>query len=687
MTRRIKFKDGKGGAYACIDVGLASTSKVVEIRLDYLFGIGLVLFLLCFFSVLECLRPHFFLHDDNASFFLPDFLQTYDTLTKTGSLAEVNFYQYGGEPVIELGQSGVLYPPSYFCVGLTRLLGDSRWAVDLMIISHFIVGAVGLLVWQRLRGTDPVLAFFAACLWVISPFVLLVCSSGCAFAYTVAYLPWIFCALDQLAQRPGLRSSLFVALPMTLYFYSGVVQIYAYVVLFAVLYVFFHLTSSLKQNCAVLMWFAFAGIVILIFALPLLLPILHAILASVDRSQPMRPDLALENSLSLRTIFKTQFFIFNKQDISGLNSSLFFCPDLVLVPLALLGLRYRSSFIRACRFLALAVIALLLSTRAYIFLLLLPFFNRLRWPFKVFIFWKFFLLLFIFVGLTAWLEQVPALRKVRRLILAGLSAIVLVLTTGVVFFEQDSALFSHTQLPGLQTDLASVINPLQGRAMAVGKFVDDGRYLYRYLAYRYSTVFQLPNIGGYNPLIGRDAYSFGLSMQIPNVYPRAISPQDRIEMNRKCVRYLLINPNTLNGMAALRLDGIKVLLRDPDRIVLENLQADPMIVSDSGTSYGTFAYHGNSLFVPLSGKAETIGVSLNFSSNWWCRVDRGPWTQPVYRSDRIWSPVPASGRLLEVRYFDSSFRAGLMLSSFLILAVVSILIVFWRISKLLSLKL
>jgi hypothetical protein len=302
-----------------------------------------------------------------------------------------------------------------------------------------------------------------------------------------------------------------------------------------------------------------------------------------------------------------------------------------------------------------------LSTWVHIFLSLLPVFDRFRWPFKVFFFWKFFLLLFLFTGLTAWLGKISVLRKTRRRILAGLSAILLAVITGVVLCEQDSALFSHAQLPSLRTELTPVIDPLQGRTMAVGKFVEDGRYLYRYLGYCYGTAFGLPSIGGYNPLIGQDAFAFGLRMKIPNVYLHVIDPNARAELNRKCVRYFVIDPRTLNGKAALRLDDTKVLLREPDRVVLENLLAAPMIVSAAGTAYGTFAYRGNSLVVPLSGRSETIGVSLNRSANWWCRVDQGAWAQPEYHDDRVWCPVPASGRVLEVRYFDSAFRAGLML--------------------------
>jgi hypothetical protein len=305
---------------------------------------------------------------------------------------------------------------------------------------------------------------------------------------------------------------------------------------------------------------------------------------------------------------------------------------------------------------------------------LLPVFDRFRWPFKVFIFWKFFLLLFIFTGLTGWLGKIAVLRRTRRRILVVLSALILAVSTGVVLFEQDDVLFSHTRVPGLRSDLAGVVDPLHGRVMAVGKFVNDGRDLYRYAAYRYGTLFGLPSIGGYNPLVGRDVYDFGMRLNIPNIYLHVVYPNIRDELNRKCVRYLLVNPHTLNGKAALRLDGTRVLLSDPDRVVLENLQAAPMIVSTASEALDTFAYRGNSLVVPLAPEPETIGVSLCPSANWWYRVDGGAWMRPELHDDRVWCAMPGRSHQLEVRYFDAAFQAGLMLFIDLVPLALAILI-------------
>src|SRR5271154_1601873 len=87
--------------------------------------------------IVETARPLFFLHDDNASWFTPTYVHDFRTLAETGQLAEINFYQYGGEPFLEQGQPAVLYPPVYLAVALAKgIFGDLRWTIDLLAAMH-----------------------------------------------------------------------------------------------------------------------------------------------------------------------------------------------------------------------------------------------------------------------------------------------------------------------------------------------------------------------------------------------------------------------------------------------------------------------------------------------------------------------------------------------------------------------
>ncbi len=74
--------------------------------------------------------------------------------------------------------------------------------------------------------------------------------------------------------------------------------------------------------------------------------------------------------------------------------------------------------------------------------------------------------------------------------------------------------------------------------MAVGGWPKYGYNLDKYLAYNFSTTYRIPNLGGYDPLIGFDQANFGLELNLPNVYYRAITVDARKVLDERCVRLL-----------------------------------------------------------------------------------------------------------------------------------------------------
>ena len=119
-------------------------------------GLWLVLF------VVESVRPGFFLHDDNAAWFSGAYVHNFRVLTETGRLAEVNYYQHGGEPFLEQGQTAVLYPPVYVAVVLAKWVsGDLRWTIEWVAAEHLTLGLLGFYFWARQSGVTPWLAALA----------------------------------------------------------------------------------------------------------------------------------------------------------------------------------------------------------------------------------------------------------------------------------------------------------------------------------------------------------------------------------------------------------------------------------------------------------------------------------------------------------------------------------------------
>jgi hypothetical protein len=146
---------------------------------------------------MELVWPGFFLHDDNASWFAGAYAHDFRTLTQSGELAEVNFYQYGGEPFLEQGQTAVLYPPVYVAGALASLFsGDLRATVDWLAAIHLALAVVGFYVWLRRGGADAWVAALGGLVWALNPFVLLLGASWVMVTAAVAWLPWLFWTVD-----------------------------------------------------------------------------------------------------------------------------------------------------------------------------------------------------------------------------------------------------------------------------------------------------------------------------------------------------------------------------------------------------------------------------------------------------------------------------------------------------------
>ena len=96
--------------------------------------------------VIETVRPCFFLHDDNATWFTGAYAHDFRVLTETGRVAEVNYYQYGGEPFLEQGQTAVLYPPVYLGAALARWVsGDLRWTIEWIAAEHLSIACLAFI--------------------------------------------------------------------------------------------------------------------------------------------------------------------------------------------------------------------------------------------------------------------------------------------------------------------------------------------------------------------------------------------------------------------------------------------------------------------------------------------------------------------------------------------------------------
>ena len=231
---------------------------------------------------------------------------------------------------------------------------------------------------------------------------------------------------------------------------------------------------------------------------------------------------------------------------------------------------------------------------------------------------------------------------------------------------------------GLPTaDLVEQLDPTLGRTIAVGGQlpIDEAP---RFLTHAYSTYYEVPSIGGYNPLVSRASLEFAQGIDVPNFYNLPITPEVVAGFEDRAVRYWIVDAASAQKAQIEKMPGMKFLgeglpIHETSNVLPHISRVDRVIYEDSGAKPLAFdeaqpqtslpiRYEGNSMLVKLSGAAGTIAVSVGPSDGWWYRVDGAGWKQSSYKDYRLQVAVGAGSRELEVRYFDSRLRSGLRIS-------------------------
>ena len=616
-------------------------------------------------AVMESIRPCFFLHDDNATQFIGFFVHDFRVLTETGRLAEVNYYQYGGEPYLEQGQTAVLYPPVYLGVALAKWVsGDLRWSIEWIVAGHLTLGLLGFYFWLRQYGVIPWHAALGGLAWVLNPFVLIVAASWINVSFVACYLPWLFWSLDRLFIRPSHASAFSLGVVLALFFLQGTVQWVCYAVLFLGLYALFRFVARAEVRRLSMGYYLLVSVLIfLTLASPLLVPMIHAADASLARSKPLWIGQALAYPVLKAELIRAQFFLFRSNMVFGISSVILYCPALTLSPLMILWFLFAGTEIRQRLFplLVLAFVALCFASRWHVLLTFMPVFDKFRWPYKVFIFAEFFLLAALVWSVSSWAAE-RALSRVRSGLAAGVLAVVVVLELVVALTHHDGNHFSKTTLPTSDNPLPPGMDARLGRVIAIDIILPEAAS-YRFFTHCHGTFFAVPSLGGYNPLVGVAQLRFSLGLDFPNVFPDPITPAVRQKLEARSVRYWMVDPASPQAAEVEALPGLRLLASEKDRLVFEDPQAAPLAYSSADpTKPCALTYSGNSLLIPLDGVVAPVEVSVGPTDGWWFRIDQGPWLRPVDEDDRLKIDFPTSGRLLEISYFDPRFREGLRLS-------------------------
>ena len=136
---------------------------------------------------------------------------------RSGHFPLWNPYTYSGQPFLGDFQSAELYPPNviFLFLPLAR-------AINLSFLLHLLLMGWGMGFWVTRRGGHPLAGALAGFALALSgPSFLRLFAGHIAYASTIAWAPWTFCALEAAWHGPRLRPLLLAAATVCLQILGG----------------------------------------------------------------------------------------------------------------------------------------------------------------------------------------------------------------------------------------------------------------------------------------------------------------------------------------------------------------------------------------------------------------------------------------------------------------------------------
>lgn len=659
--------------------------------------IALALTVASLFALIELSYPLFFLKTDNRDYFFPLFSYNADSVSR-GFLPVYNFHQFLGVAHLSSIQPATLYPPIYAAFWLSRIVFGSYIAgIDILVVTHFIAGALGvycLLTHLRLSRES---AFFGAVTWPLSSFLVYRTLVWGVIYPVAAYFPWMIFLSLRLKDVSGFKTVLPLALVRLLLFYSGYPQYFIYACIFEFLTVAplyaAQPRGSLKDILGITAKYLGSYAVVLALAMPLLLPAWHQVEDSSSRIQPLRFATYISGPFNWHVWLPGLFFLTagtyrtsNENLVSYLAYQGLFMPPLAAYALLRMrGLSGRTGAAAAV-FILLAFFAFMWasSTTLQGMIYSVPILNRFRRQYKLYFFVAFYLALIAAAGFDLLLPHLKRLWKKAAAVLIALQAITLVC---VYLAYPHYDISAHNGSRGHPSHASSTdwsdlaqTDPLDARLSGgrIFSFACGNGFSTKFYEYNYATMKGLYYFAGYEPLIDRlgAKKTLGLNYKACFMPPPGRTPPVRYLRTWGVRWYIVGAANARRYQGFFKGNNMKFFYGDRIRSVYYDGAASPM-----------FFWRGSNSSLGLSGQVGVNTIRVTVDSDAGGEVVLNWLYRPFFRglldgsetgvlSDehgRTIIRAPAGRHEITLTYTDPSFTAG----SYAFAASAALLAVAW----------
>lgn len=611
-------------------------------------------------------QPYYFTYDDNATGYLPQHLYNHRALIEQGSLPFLNFHQFLGEAYYVMGTPAILYVPTYVCTILTGWMGEPYRCIDLEVSLHLLLAALAVYAYLRTVKTSTTASVYGALLYITLPFWLCGSKSWLALAVCAFYLPALLTCVEAFLQT---RSSVYLVASSALkigFIYHGNTQFVMIYQLGEGIYLLNRwLQLSPRLGWRPLLSYGISNLIAAVAALPLIYPAAVALSSSAERSTALDPLLQVTNAVLPKYWLYTQLFDFYPTMIFYTNSSLFYLGGSVLLLVALYCLRSRLNPNRWKTLWHLLLVSLLLSTVFNVVLRILPYFDRIRWPSK----WYIFVCIgYALVAALFW-DEVRRRQLLSRFWLHGFFILSIASQLIVTFLPISQVPFGPYHITSQMAK--HLPEPLRGGRIVSLGIVKAATYqeVVEARGFNFPTLLGEYAFGGYNPLLAEKVRNATFDINYTAIFhPDALPNYIRDAFNQWSVRYLIApkEPDSVYvRMLEAQRDIVFIGKTDSGFRIYENLQSRPYAWKlESPDRSLTTTFQVNSATVQLNNSSGNIVLSVMNIPGWNYRLDKGPW-HPVQTETKLGQMLinaPVNTKELTVSYFPPGLRKALIMS-------------------------